>query len=108
MPMYKIEFSYTPETWAALCRNPEDRSEPVKALAESLGGRLVGFYYSFGEYDGLVIVEAPDNLAAGTASLLALAPGHLKSAKTTPIFTVDEAMQMMGRAGEMTFRRPGG
>lgn len=107
MPMYKIEFSYTPEAWAALCANPEDRSEPVRALAESMGGRLVSFYYSFGEYDGFAIFDSPDNLAAGTASLTALAPGHLSSIRTTPLFTVEEAMQMMGRAGEMTLRRPG-
>jgi uncharacterized protein with GYD domain len=107
MPMYKIEFSYTPEAWAALCRNPEDRSAPVRTLASSMGGRLVDFYYSFGEYDGFAIVETPDNLTAGTAALVALSPGHLKSVKTTPIFTVDEAMAMMRRAGEITFRAPG-
>lgn len=107
MPMYKIEFSYTPETWAALCENPEDRSAPVRALAEGMGGRLVDFYYSFGEYDGFAIFEVEDNLAAGAAGLAALAPGHLKSVKTTPLFTVEEAMQMMSRAGEATLRRPG-
>jgi uncharacterized protein with GYD domain len=73
-----------------------------------MGGRLVNFYYSFGEYDGFAIFEVPDNLAAGTAGLTTLAPGHLKSVKTTPLFTVEEAMQMMGRAGEATLRRPGG
>lgn len=107
MPLYKVEFSYNPETWAALCANPEDRSQPVRELAESMGGRLVSFYYSFGEYDGFAISEVPDSLAAGTAALAALAPGHLKNTKTTPIFTVEEAMQMMGRAGEATLRRPG-
>ena len=107
MPMYKIEFSYTPEAWAALCANPEDRSEPVRALAESMGGRLVSFYYSFGEYGGFAIFDSPDNLAAGAASLTAAAPGHQASIRTTPVFTVEEAMQMMGRAGEMTLRRPG-
>lgn len=107
MPMYKVEFSYTSETWAALCREPQDRSEPVRALAESLGGSLVGFYYSFGEYDGFAIVESPDNFAAGAAALAAVAPGHLRSTRTTPIFTAEEAMRMMSRAGELTFSRPG-
>lgn len=108
MPLYKIEFAYTPETWATLCANPEDRSQPVKALAEAMGGRLVAFYYSFGEYDGFAIFEVEDNLAAGAAGLTALAPGHLAKVKTTPIFTVEEAMEMMGRAGETSLRRPGG
>lgn len=107
MPLYKIDFSYTPETWAALCENPEDRSAPVRTLAESMGGRLVDFYYSFGEYDGFAIFDVPDNPSAGAASLAAFAPGHMAGVRTTPIFTVEETMRMMSRAGETAFRGPG-
>nr|MBA2713953.1 GYD domain-containing protein [Rubrobacteraceae bacterium] len=60
MPLYMTQFAYTPEAWAALTRSPEDRSEPLRGLLENMGGRLVSFYNSFGEYDGLVIFEAPD------------------------------------------------
>ena len=59
MPLYMTQVSYTSEASAALTHNPEDRGEAVGRLAESMGGRLFSFYYSFGEYDVLVIYEAP-------------------------------------------------
>ena len=55
MSLYMMQFSYTSEAWAAMARNPEDRSVQVKANVEKLGGRLVGMYYCFGEFDGLAV-----------------------------------------------------
>jgi hypothetical protein len=40
MPLYVTQYSLTTEAWAALAKNPEDRSIPVKALFEKIGGRL--------------------------------------------------------------------
>ena len=70
MPLYMTQFAYTPEAWAALVDNPEDRSAPVRELTGSMGGRLVGWYLSMGDYDGLLIYEAPDDATAGAAVAL--------------------------------------
>jgi uncharacterized protein with GYD domain len=107
MPLYMTQFAYTPEAWAALVDNPEDRSIPVRQLAESMGGRLVSWYLSFGEYDGLLIFEAPDDATAGAAVLAAAKRGHLRATKTTPLFTAEESMEIMRRAGGTVFRAPG-
>ncbi len=107
MPLYMTQFAYTPEAWAALVENPEDRSAAVRELTESMGGRLVSWYLSFGDYDGLLIYEAPDDATAGTAVLAAVRRGHLRAVKTTPLFTAEEAMEMMRRAGGTPFRAPG-
>ena len=106
MPLYMTQFSYTPEAWAALARNPEDRSAAVSALAEALGGRIIAFYYSFGEYDGLIIGEYPDNNTAAVGALAGVSAGHLKAIKTVPLLSVEEATDVMRRTGEMTFRGP--
>jgi len=58
MPLYMTQVGYTSEAVAALTQNPEDRSEAFGRLAETMGGRLVSFYNSFGEYDSVVIYEA--------------------------------------------------
>jgi uncharacterized protein with GYD domain len=108
MPLYMTQFAYTPEAVAALARKPEDRAAVLKALIEKLGGRLLGFYYSFGEYDGLVIGESPDATTHLSAVLAAVAPGHLKAVKTTVLFTVDEAMEAMARAGALVYPAPKG
>ena len=107
MPLYMSQLAYTSEAWAALTQNPEDRSEAISGLLEAMGGRLVSFYNSFGEYDGLIIFEAPDESTAAATLLAAITPGHLKSLKTTVLLSAEEGVDAMRRAGEMTYRRPG-
>ena len=43
MPFYLTRFSYTPETWARLVKNPEDRRAAAQQYIESVGGKLHGF-----------------------------------------------------------------
>ncbi|NCF69001.1 MAG: GYD domain-containing protein [Chloroflexi bacterium] len=108
MTVYMTQFSYTAEAFAALAKNPEDRSAPVKALVESLGGRFIGMWYSFGDYDGVILTEAPDNGTAATAVIAATLGGHIKDIKTTVLLTIDEAMSATGRAGNIVYRAPEG
>ncbi len=108
MSLYMTQFSYTREAWAALVKNPEDRGAVFQALMEKLGGRLLDIYYCFGEYDGVVIYELPDNTTATAAILAAIAPGHLNATKTTVLFTMEEAMEAMGKAGAMVYAAPKG
>jgi uncharacterized protein with GYD domain len=108
MPLYMTQFSYTPEAWAALVKNPEDRSIPVKALLEKFGGKLIGLYYTFGEYDGLIISEGPDNNASMSSLLVSLSAGHVRALKTSPIFSSTEALQNMKNAGITTLKPPRG
>lgn len=100
------QFSYTPETWAALARHPEDRSVALSELIENLGGRLVSFYYCRGEYDGVAIVEAPDDTTGNAIAFAALSAGHLIATKTTELFEVEEVMEALRRANTVTFRAP--
>jgi uncharacterized protein with GYD domain len=106
VPLYTTQFAYTPETRAVLTRSPKDRSEAVRGLLESMGGRMVSYYNNFGEYDGVIIFEAPDE---GTAAgvLAAASTGHLKATKTTSLLSVEDAMEEMRKAGEATLRWPG-
>jgi uncharacterized protein with GYD domain len=107
MPLYMSQFAYTSEAWAALAQNPEDRSEPIRGLAEAMGGRLIAFYNTFGEYDGLAIFEAPDEGTAAAVAIAAITPGHLKSFKTTLLLSAEQGVEAMRKAGEATFRAPG-
>lgn len=107
MPLYMTQFAYTPEAWAALIRSPEDRSEAVRGLLENMGGRLVAFYNSFGEYDGMIIFEAPDEGTAAAVVLAAVSPGHIGTIKTTSLLSVEDAMEAMRKAGQATYQGPG-
>ncbi len=108
MALYMTQFAYTAEAWAALAKKPEDRGEAFAALVEKMGGKFREIYYCFGEYDGLVIYEAPDNATASAIIVAATAPGHLKATKTTPLFTMSDTMALLRKAGGMTYRGPMG
>ena len=107
MPTYMTQVGYTAEAWAALTRNPEDRSTAIRGLAEAMGGRLISFYNSFGEYDVLVIYEAPDESTAAAIVLAAVSSRHLSGVKTTVLLSVEEGLEAMRKAGEATYRAPG-
>jgi len=53
MPIYMHQFTYTPESWAAQIKNPQNRMETVgPALCKAAGGKMIGAWLCFGEYDG--------------------------------------------------------
>ncbi len=108
MNRYMVQFSYTAQAWAALAKNPEDRSKPLEALAKKMGGRLLDLYYHFGDFDGTAMIEAPDDVTASAAVIAATVPGHLKAVRTTRLFTVAEAMEAFRKAGTAVYPGPHG
>lgn len=107
MPHYMLQFSYTPETWAALARKPEDRTGAVESLAKQAGGRLIALYYHTGEYDGTILMEFPDDAAVNAAVMAAVASGTLRSTKTTRLYSAKEIVDVLGRAGKIAYQPPG-
>ena len=106
MPRYMIQFSYTPEAWTALVRNPADRTSGFRGLVEKLGGRFISLDYCFGDYDGIAIFEAPDSSTATSVVLAAMTPGHLKATRTTELFTPQEMVKSLRTAGSTTYEGP--
>jgi uncharacterized protein with GYD domain len=102
-----MRFSYTPEAWTRLIAKPEDRRDVARAVVEKLGGKLIGFWYGFGEHDGFVIIEAPDNVSAAAFSVGVSAGGSLRSAETTVLLTVEETIEMLEKARGLPYRPPG-
>ncbi|ASP87732.1 GYD domain-containing protein (plasmid) [Sinorhizobium meliloti] len=105
--MYLTRFSYTPETWARMIENPEDRREAARAYIESVGGKLHGFWYAFGEYDGWNLWEAPDNVSMAAVALAIGAGGALSSIETTVLLSVEDTMEALGKAKSISYRLPG-
>jgi uncharacterized protein with GYD domain len=107
MPLYLSKFSYTPETWARLIGQPEDRQEAARAYIESVGGKLHGFWYAFGTHDGYNLWEAPDNVSMASVALAIGGGGALSSIETTVLLTVDETMEALRKAQHVQYRAPG-
>jgi uncharacterized protein with GYD domain len=107
MPMYLTRFSYTPETWARLVKNPEDRRVAAKQYIESVGGKLHGFWYAFGEHDGYNLWEAPDNVSMAAVAIAIGGGGALRSIDTTVLLTVDETVAALQKAASIAYKAPG-
>jgi uncharacterized protein with GYD domain len=107
MPTYLTAFSLTSDTWAKLVAKPEDRREALSPLIESLGGKLLGYWYAFGDVDGYALFEVPDDVTAAGFLVKVGASGAL-SLSTTKLLTVEEMVEALGRAGDVGYRPPGG
>lgn len=107
MPLYMTQVSFTSDAWKTQIQHPQNRAEQIRALAEANGGKLLSYYYAFGEYDVVVIFEAPDNVTAASLALAAAAGGAVKAIKTTPLMTVEEGMAAMEKARHTGYRPPG-
>ncbi len=105
MASFMVQFSYTEQGVKGLIKEGgSKRREATEQLIKSLGGKLVAYYFAFGEYDGFAIVEGGDNVATAAAALIVGASGAVKT-KTTVLLTpeeVDKATQMSGK-----YRAPG-
>jgi uncharacterized protein with GYD domain len=107
MPLYLTRFSYTPETWARLVGNPEDRRKAAQSYIESVGGKLHGFWYAFGTHDGYNLWEAPDNVSMAAVAVAITGGGSISALETTPLLTVEETIEALRKAKGIGYRAPG-
>jgi uncharacterized protein with GYD domain len=107
MPVYLMRFSLTREAWSRLIQNPEDRRDTAREYVEEVGGALQGFWYGFGEYDGYVIFEAPDNVSMAGLVLAITAGGALAKVETTVLMTVEETLEALAKSKSISYRPPG-
>lgn len=99
MPLYMYQAAYTPESWAAQLKNPQNRAETVgRAICEAAGGKCLGAWYCFGEYDLMIIAEMPNAESMAAVALAVAAGGAVKSASTTVLMTGAEGVAAMQKA----------
>jgi uncharacterized protein with GYD domain len=106
MALYMYQLSYTSAAVAALIREPQDRAEAVRPVIEAMGGKLIVAGYPFGEYDAVVLFEAPDDTAAASFALAIAAGGGAKSAKTTRLLSGQEWIESLRKAQGTQYRPP--
>jgi uncharacterized protein with GYD domain len=100
MPLYMYQGAYNSDSWATQVRNQPDPVDRVRPLVEACGGRLDTFFYAFGEYDIVLIIDMPDDESAAALSLAAAAGGSLRAAHTTKLMTVEQGLAAMRKANE--------
>ena len=108
MAHYMVQAAYTAEAIAAMVKKPEDRAAAIRPVVEKLGGKLEGVWFCFGEYDIVGISQLPDNVSAAAFAFAVTQGGKVKTLKTTPLMSADEAVKAMKMAAGAGYRPPGG
>lgn len=110
MPIYITQGRYTREAIKGMLVKPEDRAEAVSRALGKVGGRLIGYYLTFGEYDFLTVAEAPDNTQMAAVLLAAGSGGGVSDLRTTVAMTSVEAKGVFAAASDIApgFKSAGG
>jgi len=97
--MFMYQFSYTPESWAAQMKSPQNRLEAIGGpICAAAGGKMVGGWYCFGEYDVVLIAEMPDNQSMAAIALAIGSGGAIANSKTTVLMSGAEGVAAMTKA----------
>ena len=107
MPKYLTLFSFKGETLGRLIENPSDREDVVRKLAESVGGRLEAYYVMFGQYDGCVIMDAPDSMTVAAAVVAVGGTGAFSALETHELLSASQFIEILEKAKSVTFTPPG-
>ena len=110
MPIYITQGRYTREAIKGMIVQPEDRAEAISRLMSKAGGRLIGYYVTFGEYDFLSIAEAASETQMAAALLAAGSGGGVTGLRTTVAMSSIEAKGAFAAASDLTrsYKSPGG
>jgi uncharacterized protein with GYD domain len=98
MSHFMLRWKFSESTAKNFVANPQDRTGAATTLVEGFGGKLLSYYFAFGDYDGVGIAEFPDNISAGACSMNASATGAFARFETTTLLTAKEAEAAMNKA----------
>jgi uncharacterized protein with GYD domain len=109
MAKYAIFFTLTADTIARFIERPSDRAAAARKLLETSGGKLDGYYFMFGQDDGMVLIDVPDSTSAAAISLAASSTGafgHLRTHELIPAENISEVLEK-AKAGRASYSPPG-
>ena len=105
MRRYMIQIKYNASSTKGLVTNPQDRKPQAAAIMEKLGGRLLDFYFTFGEWDAVILVELESDVHAMAVAMADVA-GEVGGTLVTPLYGMDEAVAAMEVAASIDYRAP--
>ena len=106
MAYYLVQVAYSEASAKAMIANPQPREDVIRKTCESLGGKLHSFFFAFGEYDVVLIAEAPDNKTAASLALAVGATGSVSKYVTTVLMTSAEGVEAMKAAKKVSYTPP--
>jgi uncharacterized protein with GYD domain len=105
MTLYMYQASYTAKSMAAQLTEPHDPVEAFRPTLEELGARILVAGFPFGEYDVLVVYEAPDDMTAASVAMAIAAAGEVTSGKTTRLLSGQEWLESLRKRKIVNIRK---
>ena len=90
---------------AQLIMEPQDPLEVIRPVLAELGATILVAGFPFGEYDVLVVYEAPDDMTAASVAMAVAAAGEVKSARTTRLLSGQEWLESLRKRRIVTTRK---
>lgn len=97
MPTYVTLFKWTDEG-VKTARETVNRADRNIEMAQKLGGKVLGVYWTQGEYDLVAISEWPDEDTAQAYALQTAALGMVRT-QTLRAFTADDMRRIFSKLG---------
>ena len=101
MTTFVTQARLTKEGFNAMIAAPEDRAEIVGRLIAEVGGKLIAYYLTSGEYDILLIFEGPSYEETVPALIVAAAESGVADLKTVTALTSREMKSAFVKAGSI-------
>jgi uncharacterized protein with GYD domain len=92
MPTYVTLIHYT-EQGVKTFKDLKSRLEETRRAGESVEAKLNAFYLTMGQYDAVIISEAPNDETVAKLALAAAGRGNVRT-ETLRAFTEDEALRI--------------
>jgi uncharacterized protein with GYD domain len=105
MPLFMYQASYTAKSMAAQLQEPQDPVETIRPTLEEVGATMLVAGFPFGEYDILIVYEAPDEMTAASVAMAVAATGEVRSGKTTRLLSGQEWLESLRKRRVVNVRK---
>ena len=106
MPYYLTQCSYTSEAWSNQVTNPENRFEKLSPMLDSFGVKITQAFFALGEYDLVLIMEAPDNKTIASLLMAISGSGGVTNLKTTALISAEDGIDALRNASNVNYSPP--
>jgi uncharacterized protein with GYD domain len=100
MRHFLFQWMYTDRAVQAMLDRPQDRPGELRKAVEDFGGTVHQFFFAFGAFDGLAIVEFPDDESCAACALTLKGAGANRTLTTTVLLSPEEGSRAMQKARE--------
>jgi uncharacterized protein with GYD domain len=107
MAKYLVLFGLTGEATKGFVAKPSDRVAALRASLEPLGSSLESYYWMFGQYDGMAIIETPDSLTMAALSLRVTSTGSFSRFESHELIEAGDLAAIADRARGVSYQAPG-